>query len=64
MTKDQVKKQLILLVKDLEKANRRCQKLSKALGIVQNTLVQESLNEVNSLIEYIESLEVDNESRQ
>ncbi|WP_443698993.1 hypothetical protein [Pseudomonas sp.] len=51
MTKTQMIKQLTLLQKDVQKAYTRSKKISKALNIPENSLLEEVLQEINVLLD-------------
>jgi hypothetical protein len=51
MTPKQLTKHLTLLHKDLLKAYTRSKKISKALNIPENILLEEALQEINMLLE-------------
>lgn len=50
MTKIQLIKHLTLLQKDVQKACTRAKKISKALNIPENSLLEEVLREINVLL--------------
>lgn len=52
----QLHKQLQLLQKDLERCDKRCQKISKVVGIENNHLFDYALEQTKLILEYIESL--------
>lgn len=59
MTPDKIKKQIELLCSDLEKCDKRCRKISKAIGLEDNHLISWARKEAESVLEYIESLKGD-----
>lgn len=56
MNKVQLEKQLHMLVKDLNSADKRCRKISKAIGLEDNHLISWARKEAESVLLYIESL--------
>lgn len=63
MNKLQLEKNLTLLLKDLDKCNKRCKKISKACGLEDNHLIEYAMEQTKLVLEYIESLKGDsNES--
>ena len=56
MTKKQLEKQINMLLKDLEKCDARCQKISKACGIEHFELISYATEQTRLVLEYIESL--------
>lgn len=62
MTKVQLEKNLNLLMKDLQKCDARCRKISKAIGIEENDLISYAVQQTKEVLDYIESLKgADNE---
>lgn len=56
MDKEKLEKQLHMLVRDLNSADKRCRKISKAIGIEDNHLISWARKEAESVLLYIESL--------
>jgi hypothetical protein len=56
MTPDKIKKQIELLCSDLERCDKRCRKISKAIGLEDNHLISWARKEAESVLEYIELL--------
>jgi hypothetical protein len=56
MTPDKIKKQLELLYLDLERCDKRCKRISKAIGLEDNHLISWAMKEAESVLLYIESL--------
>lgn len=54
MKKEQLKRELEFLLKDLFKVNKRMNKIAEKLGIDQHEGVQAALNEVKALLELME----------
>ena len=61
MTPLQLKKQLTLLQKDVQKAYARSKRISKALNIPENSLLEEVLQEINVLLECANNAEGEKE---
>lgn len=59
MNKLQLEKNLTLLLKDLDKCDRRCKKISKACGLEDNHLIEYAMEQTKLVLEYIESLKGD-----
>lgn len=59
MTKVQLEKQINMLLKDLEKCNTRCKKISKACGIEDFELLSYATEQTRLVLEYIESLKTE-----
>lgn len=56
MNKLQLEKQLHMLVKDLQKCDKRCKRISKAIGLEDNHLISWARKEAENVLEYIEEL--------
>lgn len=56
MTKIQLEKNLNLLMKDLQKCDKRCKRISKACGIEDNGLIEYAMQQTKEVLNYIESL--------
>lgn len=56
MNKEQLEKNLTLLLKDLSSANKRCKKISKACGLEDNHLIEFAMEQTKQVLNYIESL--------
>lgn len=56
MEQDELKKQLELLHSDLKRCNNRCNRISKAIGIEQNDLIQYAMDETQAVLDYIKML--------
>ena len=56
MTKIQLEKQMNMLLKDLEKCDARCRKISKVCGIEDFELISYATEQTRLVLEYIESL--------
>lgn len=56
MTKNQIEKSLNILLRDLEKCDQRCQKISEAAGIENNEVIAYAVEQTKLVLEYIESL--------
>ena len=56
MTKIQLEKHLNLLMRDLEKCDKRCKKISKECGVESNELISYAVEQTRLVLEYIESL--------
>ncbi len=56
MNKEKLTKQLELLHQDLSKCDRRCKRISKAIGIEDNELISWAMKETEAVLKYIESL--------
>lgn len=56
MEQDKIEKQLELLHSDLKRCNNRCNRISKAIGIEQNSLIQYAMNETQGVLDYIKML--------
>lgn len=62
MNKVQLEKNLNLLMKDLQKCDKRCKRISKACGIEDNGLIEYAVQQTKEILDYIESLKgADNE---
>lgn len=61
MTPDKIKRQLELLCSDLEKCDKRCRKISKAIGLEDNHLISWARKEAENVLEYIEGLKLEKE---
>ncbi|MNF50239.1 hypothetical protein D3C85_293120 [compost metagenome] len=58
MNKQQAIRQIQLLHKDLDKVQKRMNKIAKALGIEENSLINQAILEVECLLEIIANMEV------
>lgn len=56
MTPDKIKKQIELLCSDLERCDKRCKRISKAIGLEDNHLISWARKEAESVLLYIEEL--------
>lgn len=56
MKKAQLEKNLNLLMKDLQKCDKRCKRISKACGIEDNGLIEYAVEQTKLVLDYIESL--------
>lgn len=56
MNKLQLEKNLTLLLKDLDKCDKRCKKISKACGLENNPLIEYAMEQTKLVLDYIESL--------
>jgi hypothetical protein len=56
MTPDKIKRQIELLCSDLERCDKRCKRISKAIGLEDNHLISWARKEAESVLEYIEEL--------
>jgi hypothetical protein len=56
LNKEQLEKNLTLLLKDLSSANKRCKKISKACGLEDNHLIEFAMEQTKQVLNYIESL--------
>lgn len=56
MNKVQLEKNLNLLMKDLQKCDKRCKRISKACGIEDNGLIEYAVEQTKLVLDYIESL--------
>lgn len=56
MNKLQLEKNLTLLMKDLQKCDKRCKRISKACGIEDNGLIEYAVEQTKLVLDYIESL--------
>ena len=56
MQQDKIEKQLELLHSDLKRCNNRCNRISKAIGIEQNLLIQYAMDETQAVLDYIKML--------
>ena len=56
MTKIQLEKQMNMLLKDLEKCDKRCKKIAKGCGIENNELISFAMEQTKLVLDYIESL--------
>lgn len=56
MNKEKLTQQLELLHSDLKRCNNRCNRISKALGIEQNLLIQYAMDETQAVLDYIKML--------
>lgn len=45
-----------MLLRDLNSADKRCRKISKAIGLEDNHLISWAMKEAESVLEYIEGL--------
>jgi hypothetical protein len=56
MNKLQLEKEMTMLLKDLNKVDRRCKRISKACNIPDNHLFDYAVEQTKEVLEYIESL--------
>jgi hypothetical protein len=56
MTPEKLTKQLELLHSDLKRCHNRCSRISKAIGIEQNLLIQYAMDETQAVLDYIKML--------
>lgn len=56
MTKLQLEKNLNLLMKDLQKCDKRCKRISKAIGIEDNGLIEYAVKQTEDVLLYIQEL--------
>lgn len=56
MTKNQIEKSLKILLRDLEKCNARCEKISEVVGVESNELISYAVEQTRQVLQYIESL--------
>lgn len=56
MTKDKLLKELEFLKRDLDKCDRRCNRISKACDIPPNDLISFAVQQTEEVLQYIESL--------
>lgn len=56
MTPESITKQLELTLKDLKKCDKRCQRISKACGLEDNTLIQYAVQQTQDTLNYINQL--------
>lgn len=56
MTKDKLEKNLNLLMKDLQKCDKRCKRISKAIGIEENDLISYAVKQTEDVLKYIQEL--------
>lgn len=56
MTKIQLERQMNMLLKDLSNCDKRCRKISKAIGIEENELISYAMQQTKEILDYIESL--------
>ena len=56
MNKEKLTQQLELLHSDLKRCNNRCNRISKAIGIEQNDLIQYAMGETQAVLDYIKML--------
>lgn len=56
MTKTQLEKNLTLLMKDLQKCDKRCRKISKACGLEENDLISYAVKQTEGVLLYIQEL--------
>lgn len=56
MTPKQLEKSLNILLRDLEKCEARCQKISEVVGIENNEIIVYAVEQTRQVLEYIESL--------
>lgn len=56
MNKVQLEKNLNLLMKDLQKCDARCRKISKACGLEENDLISYAVKQTEDVLKYIQEL--------
>lgn len=56
MTKNQIEKSLNILLRDLEKCSKRCDKISEAVGVEGNDVIAYAVEQTRQVLDYIESL--------
>lgn len=56
MKKIQLEKQMNMLLKDLNSADKRAKKISKECGLPDNELISWAMQETQKVLQYIESL--------
>lgn len=56
MNKIQLEKNLTLLMKDLQKCDRRCKRISKACGLEENDLISYAVKQTEDVLKYIQEL--------
>lgn len=56
MNKEKLTHQLELLHSDLKRCHNRCNRISKAIGIEQNLLIQYAMDETQAVLDYIKML--------
>lgn len=56
MTKDKLTKELEFLKRDLDKCERRCNRISKACDIPPNDTISWAVQQTEQVLQYIESL--------
>lgn len=56
MTKNQIEKSLKILLRDLEKCDLRCQKISEVVGVESNEIINYAVEQTRQVLQYIESL--------
>lgn len=56
MDKQKLTKQLEMLHKDLSSADKRCKRISKECGLLDNELIQYAMEQTKEILNYIDSL--------
>lgn len=56
MTPESITKQLELTLKDLQRCEKRCKRISKAVGIADNELIQYAVQQTQETLNYIKQL--------
>lgn len=56
MTPKQLEKSLNILLRDLEKCEARCEKISETIGIENNEIIAYAVDQTREVLAYIESL--------
>lgn len=56
MNKVQLEKNLNLLMKDLQKCDKRCKRISKACGLEENDLISYAVTQTEDVLKYIQEL--------
>lgn len=56
MNKVQLEKNLNLLMKDLQKCDKRCKRISKACGLEENDLISYAVKQTEDVLKYIQEL--------
>lgn len=62
MTPESITKQLELTLKDLKKCDKRCQRISKACGLEDNTLIRYAVQQTQDTLDYIKQLQESKEN--
>lgn len=56
MDRNKLEKQLTMLHSDLSKCDRRCKRISKAIGIEENELISYAMKQTEDVLLYIQQL--------